>query len=255
MAARVTAPLPSNPPSKLGKEYAAADRLRDFSTDRRLLLLAAMALVVGTAGAAAAWALAAPDQLGHQSRLFRPRQRRAGLNRRQCAGSLVCAGSGGRLPDHWPDGPLWVREDPRSRHPGGNGGYPDRPQPDPRQGSAVEAALLGDLDWHGRSLRRRRPDHHDRRRFRSLFAQFFHLSNAERKTLLVAGAAAGMAATFGTPVAAMLLAVELLLFEWKPRSFVPVAIACLVAVAWRPWLMGGGVLFPMAISPELPRPA
>ncbi|HTK70921.1 MAG TPA: chloride channel protein, partial [Croceibacterium sp.] len=57
--------------------------------------------------------------------------------------------------------------------------------------------------------------------FGSLFAQFFHLSNAERKTLLVAGAAAGMTATFGTPVAAMLLAVELLLFEWKPRSFVP----------------------------------
>src|SRR6185312_8216255 len=51
----------------------------------------------------------------------------------------------------------------------------------------------------------------------SLVAQFLHLSSAERKTLLVAGAAAGMAATFGTPVAAVLLAVELLLFEWKPR--------------------------------------
>ena len=55
----------------------------------------------------------------------------------------------------------------------------------------------------------------------SLFAQFFHLSSAERKTLLVAGAAAGMTAIFGTPVAAVLLAVELLLFEWKPRSFIP----------------------------------
>ncbi|HEV2700202.1 MAG TPA: chloride channel protein, partial [Steroidobacteraceae bacterium] len=88
--------------------------------------------------------------------------------------------------------------------------------------------------------------------FGSLFAQLFHLSNAERKTLLVAGAAAGMAATFGTPVAAMLLAVELLLFEWKPRSFVPVAIASVVAAAWRPWLMGGGVLFPMPESLALP---
>ena len=56
----------------------------------------------------------------------------------------------------------------------------------------------------------------------SLFAQCFHLSAAERKTLLVAGAAAGMTAIFGTPVAAVLLAVELLLFEWKPRSFIPV---------------------------------
>jgi H+/Cl- antiporter ClcA/CBS domain-containing protein len=88
--------------------------------------------------------------------------------------------------------------------------------------------------------------------FGSLFAQLFHLSNAERKTLLVAGAAAGMAATFGTPVAAMLLAVELLLFEWKPRSFVPVAIACVVAAAWRPFLMGSGALFPMPVSPDLP---
>src|SRR6202020_1047051 len=62
----------------------------------------------------------------------------------------------------------------------------------------------------------------------SLFAQLFHLSNAERKTLLVAGAAAGMTAIFGTPMAAVLLAVELLLFEWKPRSFLPVTVAVLV---------------------------
>ncbi|HEX4111496.1 MAG TPA: chloride channel protein [Stellaceae bacterium] len=88
--------------------------------------------------------------------------------------------------------------------------------------------------------------------FGSLFAQLFRLSNAERKTLLVAGAAAGMAATFGTPVAAMLLAVELLLFEWKPRSFVPVAIAAVVAAAWRPVLLTGGALFPMATSAMLP---
>ena len=54
--------------------------------------------------------------------------------------------------------------------------------------------------------------------FGSLFAQSFHLSAAERKTLLVAGAAGGMAAIFATPVAAVLLAVEVLLFEWKPRK-------------------------------------
>ena len=57
--------------------------------------------------------------------------------------------------------------------------------------------------------------------FGSLIAQFFHLTSAERKTLLVAGAAAGMSATFAAPVAAVLLAVELLLFEWKPRSLDP----------------------------------
>ena len=82
----------------------------------------------------------------------------------------------------------------------------------------------------------------------SLFAQLFHLSAAERKTLLVAGATAGMTGIFGTPFAAIMLAVELLLFEWKPRSFVPVVTAVLVALAWRPLLVGTGPLFPFAAA-------
>jgi H+/Cl- antiporter ClcA/predicted transcriptional regulator len=86
----------------------------------------------------------------------------------------------------------------------------------------------------------------------SLFAQFFHLSAAERKTLLVAGAAAGMTAIFGTPVAAVLLAVELLLFEWRPRSFIPVAVAAVTATSWRPLLFGTGPLFPFSADPVLP---
>ena len=77
----------------------------------------------------------------------------------------------------------------------------------------------------------------------SLFAQQFQLSAAERKTLLVSGAAGGMTAIFGTPVAAVLLAVEVLLFEWKPRSLVPVVTAALVAMAWRPLLIGSGPMF------------
>ncbi|MDE2126909.1 MAG: chloride channel protein [Armatimonadetes bacterium] len=72
----------------------------------------------------------------------------------------------------------------------------------------------------------------------SLVAQFFDLTGAERKTLLVAGAAAGMAATFGTPAAAVLLAVEVMLFEWKPRSLVPVVLASVVAAAARVPLLG-----------------
>src|ERR1700683_1926292 len=59
--------------------------------------------------------------------------------------------------------------------------------------------------------------------FGSMIAQLFKLTSNERKNLLVAGAASGMAATFAAPVASVLLAVELLLFEWKPRSMVPVA--------------------------------
>ncbi|GLS19246.1 chloride channel protein [Labrys miyagiensis] len=63
----------------------------------------------------------------------------------------------------------------------------------------------------------------------SLIAQMLPVSDNERKTLLVAGAAAGMTAVFGTPIAAIMLAVELLLFEWSPRSFIPVAVAAIVA--------------------------
>src|SRR6185503_7597140 len=79
----------------------------------------------------------------------------------------------------------------------------------------------------------------------SLIAQFFHLTSAERKTLLVAGAAGGMSATFNTPLAAILLAVELLLFEWKPRSLVPVALASATAGAVRRYIIGLGPLFPV----------
>lgn len=80
----------------------------------------------------------------------------------------------------------------------------------------------------------------------SLFGQMFYLTSMERRTLLVAGACAGMSATFGTPIAATLLAVELLLFELRPRSTIPVAIACFVADALRIALLGSGALFPLA---------
>ncbi|HMB57523.1 MAG TPA: chloride channel protein [Arenimonas sp.] len=79
----------------------------------------------------------------------------------------------------------------------------------------------------------------------SLLAQAFHLSSAERKALLVAGACAGMTAVFGTPLAAVLLAVELLLFELRPRSLLPVALACAVAGFLRPVWSDAGAIFPM----------
>jgi chloride channel protein, CIC family len=85
--------------------------------------------------------------------------------------------------------------------------------------------------------------------FGSLFAQFFHLTSAERKTLLVAGAAAGMSATFAAPLSAVLLAVELLLFEWKPRSAIPVALASATAGAARRYILGLGPLFPVPAHP------
>ncbi|WP_414439307.1 chloride channel protein [Burkholderia sp. 22PA0106] len=82
----------------------------------------------------------------------------------------------------------------------------------------------------------------------SLIAQCFKVTAAERKTLLVAGAAAGMTAVFGTPVAAVLLAVELLLFEWRPRSFLPVALACAVAGFARALCFGAEPLFPLTTA-------
>ncbi|WP_063551847.1 chloride channel protein [Burkholderia territorii] len=86
----------------------------------------------------------------------------------------------------------------------------------------------------------------------SLIAQCVQVTAAERKTLLVAGAAAGMTAVFGTPVAAVLLAVELLLFEWRPRSFLPVALACAVAGFARAVFFGVGPLFPLTTASPTP---
>jgi len=88
--------------------------------------------------------------------------------------------------------------------------------------------------------------------FGSLVAQWLRLSDAERTTLLVAGAAAGMSATFASPVAAILLAVELLLFEWRPRSLVPVAAASVVAAALRIVLLGAGPIFPVTLPANFP---
>ncbi|TRC78856.1 chloride channel protein [Mesorhizobium sp. WSM4307] len=86
----------------------------------------------------------------------------------------------------------------------------------------------------------------------SLIAQMLPVTDNERKTLLVAGAAAGMTTVFGTPIAAIMLAVELLLFEWTPRSFIPVAVAAIIAEVERTVLHLPGPIFPfqggMAIS-------
>jgi H+/Cl- antiporter ClcA/CBS domain-containing protein len=81
----------------------------------------------------------------------------------------------------------------------------------------------------------------------SLLAQLLHLTADERKTLLVSGAAAGMAATFNAPLASVLLAVELLLFEWRPRSFVPVSASVVVATVCRWYLLGSKPVFAVTV--------
>jgi CIC family chloride channel protein len=83
----------------------------------------------------------------------------------------------------------------------------------------------------------------------SMIGQFFHLTSVERRTLLVAGASAGMSATFAAPLSSVLIGVELLLFEWKPRSAIPVALASATACAARWYLLGLGPIFPVTPHP------
>lgn len=77
----------------------------------------------------------------------------------------------------------------------------------------------------------------------SLLGQLFHTTPAERKVLLACGAAAGIAATFGTPIAAVILAIELLLFEFRTRSFVPLVIASTLATAVHIAILGSAPTF------------
>jgi CIC family chloride channel protein len=82
--------------------------------------------------------------------------------------------------------------------------------------------------------------------FGSLTGQWMHISSSERKIVLAAGACAGMAAIFGSPLAAVLLAIELLLFEFSPRSVIPVALACVTGAGMHFLLFGQEPVFAMA---------
>lgn len=87
--------------------------------------------------------------------------------------------------------------------------------------------------------------------FGSFAGQIMHITPNERKIMLTAGATAGMAAIFGTPIAAVLLAIELLLFEFSPRSIIPVALACATGTAMHYLLFGTAPVFAM---PDIPAP-
>jgi len=87
--------------------------------------------------------------------------------------------------------------------------------------------------------------------FGSLTGQWMHISPGERKIVLAAGACAGMAAIFGSPLASVLLAVELLLFEFSPRSVIPVGLACVTGAGMH-FLMFGTQ--PVFLMPQIPVP-
>jgi H+/Cl- antiporter ClcA/CBS domain-containing protein len=220
-------------------------RLADYSADYRMLILAAMAVVAGTGGAFSAWALLkliafATNVLWYANFSFGP----AVIANRGPLLVILIPVIGGLVVG------LMARfgSDKIRGH-----GIPE----------AIETILFGDSKLSlkvailkpissavsigsGGPFGAEGPIIMTGGAIGSLFAQLFRLSAAERKTLLVAGATAGMTGIFGTPFASIMLAVELLLFEWKPRSFVPVVTAVLVAFAWRPLLVGAGPLFPFA---------
>jgi H+/Cl- antiporter ClcA len=222
-------------------------RLADYSADYRMLILAAMAVVAGTGGAFSAWALLklialATNILWYGELSFAT----ADIHNRGALLVLLIPVLGGLIVG------LMARfgSDKIRGH-----GIP----------AAIETILFGESKLSpkvallkplssavsigsGGPFGAEGPIIMTGGAIGSLFAQLFHLSAAERKTLLVAGATAGMTGIFGTPFASIMLAVELLLFEWKPRSFVPVVTAVLVALAWRPLLVGAGPLFPFAAA-------
>lgn len=86
----------------------------------------------------------------------------------------------------------------------------------------------------------------------STLGQIARISHNERKILLAAGATAGMAAIFGTPIAGIFLAIELLLFEFSPRSIIPVALACITGAAGHHFLFEAGPVFPVGHLIETP---
>jgi len=223
-------------------------RLADHSTDPRMLLLAAMAIVVGSGGALGAWILLKLIAIATNLFWFGRFSARPALITDSPVGVLVAI-----IPVV---GSLIV-------------GLMARYGSDKIRGhgipEAIETILFGESRLSlkvallkplsaavsigsGGPFGAEGPIIMTGGAIGSLFAQCFHLSAAERKTLLVAGAAAGMTAIFGTPLAAILLAIEVLLFEWKPRSFVPVVVAVLVSFAWRSQLIGTGPMFATAAA-------
>ncbi|CAN7589916.1 chloride channel protein [Rhizobium sp. LjRoot258] len=224
----------------------------DFTTDKRVLLLIGMAIVVGSGGALAAWVLVSLISLvtnivwfGHVSIVppsLADAPRSAWMVVAPVIGGLVI-GLMARFGSEKIRG-HGIPEAIEAILIGGSRMSPKVALLKPLS-SAISIGTGGPFGAEG-------PIIMTGGAIGSLFAQFFHMSAAERKTLLVAGAAAGMTAIFGSPIAAVMLAVELLLFEWKPRSFIPVAVAAAVSVCWRPFLFGSGPLFPTHFQVSLP---
>jgi chloride channel protein, CIC family len=227
--------------------------LRDFTVDRRVWLLSAVALLIGTGGAALAMLLLRAIALATNAFYYHRL-------------SLAMVGPAGSPLSPWimPMVPIvgglmvgliaHYGSDKIRGH-----GIPEAIEAILLRGARVDpkVAVLKPLSaaiaiGSGGPFGAEGPIIMTGGAFGSLVAQWLHLTDAERTTLLVAGAAAGMSATFAAPIAAILIAVELLLFEWRPRSLVPVAVASVVAAALRVSWLGAGPLFPVELHSAIP---
>jgi CIC family chloride channel protein len=238
-------PQPTAPTAFDPKPPRPHDKLADFSTDRRVLALSAMAVAIGVAAALVAyalvWLIGVITNLAYYQRFSSHFESPAGNH--LGAWAVLVPVAGGLV--------IGLMARYGSEKIRGHG-IPEaleailigRSRVEPKVAvlkpvsSAISIGTGGPFGAEG-------PIIMTGGAVGSLIAQRFHLSSAERKVLLVAGAAAGMAAIFATPLAAVLLAVELLLFEWKPRSFIPVAVASVIAAVVRVPLLGAGPTFPV----------
>ncbi|BCZ25170.1 chloride channel protein [Mycobacterium senriense] len=227
----------------------AGGRLADFVVDRRMLLIAALAVPIGALAAGAAWCLL--RLIGLVTNLV--------FYQRWAVG-LVAPGS---HPHPWwlllgapVAGGLVVGVMARLGSEKIRGhGMPEAIEAILTQGSRVEpkVAILKPISaaisiGTGGPFGAEGPIIMTGGALGSILAQHLHLTADERKILLVSGAAGGMAATFNSPLASILLAVELLLFEWRPRSLIPVTAAVVVATVVRQFILGGGPVFPVDVA-------
>ena len=224
-------------------------RLADFVVDRRMLLAAALAVPIGALAAGAAWCLL--RLIGLVTNLV--------FYQRWAVG-LVAPGS---QPHPWwlllgapIAGGLVVGVMARLGSEKIRGhGMPEAIEAILTQGSRVEpkVAILKPISaaisiGTGGPFGAEGPIIMTGGALGSILAQHLHLTADERKILLVSGAAGGMAATFNSPLASILLAVELLLFEWRPRSLIPVTAAVVVATVVRQFILGGDPVFPVNVA-------
>lgn len=227
----------------------AGGRLADFVVDRRMLLITALAVPIGALAAGAAWCLL--RLIGLVTNLV--------FYQRWAVG-LVAPGS---HPHPWwlllgapVAGGLVVGVMARLGSEKIRGhGMPEAIEAILTQGSRVEpkVAILKPISaaisiGTGGPFGAEGPIIMTGGALGSILAQHLHLTADERKILLVSGAAGGMAATFNSPLASILLAVELLLFEWRPRSLIPVTAAVVVATVVRQFILGSAPVFPVDVA-------